>query len=38
MKMINRYFNWWLVTLGFLAFVSLEATIIYFYLKYCGLL
>jgi hypothetical protein len=38
MKLVNRCFNWWLVTVGFLLFVSLEATVIYFYLKFCGIL
>lgn len=38
MKMLNRYVSWWLVTLGFVVFLSIEATVIYFYLRFCGVI
>jgi heme/copper-type cytochrome/quinol oxidase subunit 2 len=36
MKTIVRWINWWLVLLSFLAFLCVEGALVYFALRYFG--
>lgn len=38
MRKVMKFLNWWYVTFGFVAFVTLETVVVYHLLKYFGMM